>query len=346
MDYKETDPFLRVNLNLANSCSSVVSLLSFVLPIMPATRLFYLVFLTITQLFNQLLAQNPLPDFTVRDIGKDRYVISWINNYPYTAQITIQRSFDSTRGFKSILTVPDPTSKQNGYADTKAINDHMYYRLYILLDNGHYLFSAAKKPVKDLTTEETTENKRPVASQTPLETEVKRSNPQINSNKEPTQKEREEPVSVQIQTTSVKPPTLIETSTKQDSVSTSSTPLIEVKRIDPVVHKIIPDRAGGSAKMPTAVTTKEEPNAFAPSLYVFSHPDGNIRIQVPNRARLARYRIKFYESDQRFLFELKNLPAPSFQLDKINFLHSGWFLFELYEDSRLIEKHKVYLDKP
>ena len=98
--------------------------------------------------------------------------------------------------------------------------------------------------------------------------------------------------------------------------------------------------------MPTAVTTKEEPNAFAPSLYVFSHPDGNIRIQVPNRARLARYRIKFYESDQRFLFELKNLPAPSFQLDKINFLHAGWFLFELYEDSRLIEKHKVYLDKP
>ena len=63
-------------------------------------------------------------------------------------------------------------------------------------------------------------------------------------------------------------------------------------------------------------------------------------------ARLARYRIKFYESDQRFLFELKNLPAPSFQLDKINFLHAGWFLFELYEDSRLIEKHKVYLDKP
>jgi hypothetical protein len=311
---------------------------------MPANRLFNLAFLTISQLFNQLLAQNPLPDFTVKDIGKDRYVISWINNYPYTAQITIQRSFDSTRGFKSILTVPDPTTKQNGYADTKAINDHMYYRLYILLDNGHYLFSAAKKPVKDLTAEEPSENKRPVANQTPLETEVKKPVPEIDSKKESIQKERKESISTQ--TAAVTPPTLIETSTKQDSASTSSTPLIEVKRIDPVVHKIIPDRAGDSAKMPTAVTTKEEPNAFAPSLYVFSHPDGNIRIQVPNRARLARYRIKFYESDQRFLFELKNLPAPSFQLDKINFLHAGWFLFELYEDSRLIEKHKVYLDKP
>ncbi|MFM1858439.1 MAG: hypothetical protein RLZ05_1499 [Bacteroidota bacterium] len=313
---------------------------------MPANRLFNIAFLIISQLFNQLLAQNPLPDFTVKDIGKDRYVVSWINNYPYTAQITIQRSFDSTRGFKSILTVPDPTTKQNGYADTKAINDHMYYRLYILLDNGHYLFSAAKKPIKDLTTEEPSENKKPVVSLTTLETEVKKSNLENNPKKEPIQKEREEPISIQTQTTLVTPPTRIETSIKQDSASTSSNPLPEVKRIEPVVHKIIPDRAGDSAKTPTAVTTKEEPNAFAPSLYVFSHPDGNIRIQVPNRARLARYRIKFYESDQRFLFELKNLPAPSFQLDKINFLHAGWFLFELYEDSRLIEKHKVYLDKP
>lgn len=337
MDYRGINHLQRINLNLTDSCSSVVSLHSSVLPIMPANRLFIFLILIISELFNQSLAQNPLPDFSVKDIGKDRYVISWINNYPYTAQITIQRSFDSTRGFKSILTVPDPTTKQNGYADNKAINDHMYYRLYILLDNGHYLFSAAKKPIKDLANEESIEKNKPATSQTTLE---------INSIKEPLQKERENPIPVQPKTTSVAPPTVVEKPAKEDSVSTSSIPLIEVKRIEPVVHKITPDRAGDSAKIPTAVSTKEEPNAFAPSLYVFSHPDGNIRIQVPNRARLARYRIKFYETDQHFLFELKNLPAPNFQLDKINFLHAGWFLFELYEDSRLIEKHKVYLDKP
>ena len=121
--------------------------------------------------------------------------------------------------------------------------------------------------------------------------------------------------------------------------------IFAAERIEPVVYRITPTRAGDSAKIPTAVTTKEEPNAFAPSLFVYAHPDGNIRIQVPNRARLARYRIKFFEADKRFLFELKNLPAPNFQLDKTNFLHAGWFLFELYEDNRLIEKHKVYLEK-
>jgi hypothetical protein len=346
VDYRGTDPSLRANLNLADSCFSFVSLFNSVLPIMLANRSFTYFLLISSQLINQLFAQDPLPDFSVKDIGKNRYVISWINNYPLSTQITIQRSFDSVRGFKSILTVPDPTTKQNGYVDNKAMNDHMYYRLYILLDNGHYLFSASKKPVKDLATEELIEKKRPTVILTPLKLEEKKSNAEINSKKEALRKVIEDPIPERTKTTSVTPPTVIEKSIKEDSTSTISIPLIEVKRIEPVLHKITPDRAGDSAKIPTAVFTKEEPNAFAPSLYVFSHPDGNIRIQVPNRARLARYRIKFYETDQRFLFELKNLPAPSFQLDKTNFLHAGWFLFELYEDSRLIEKHKVYLDKP
>src|SRR5205085_2327143 len=64
-------------------------------------------------------------------------------------QITIQRSFDSLKNFKSILTVADPTIPENGYVDTKATNDHMFYRLYIMLDKGVFLFSDPKKPKFD-----------------------------------------------------------------------------------------------------------------------------------------------------------------------------------------------------
>src|SRR4029077_20823979 len=64
-------------------------------------------------------------------------------------QISIQRSFDSLKNFKTILTVPDPSNPQNGYADSKADNDHMFYRLYILLDKGVYLFSDTKRAVWD-----------------------------------------------------------------------------------------------------------------------------------------------------------------------------------------------------
>ena len=80
---------------------------------------------------------------------------------------------------------------------------------------------------------------------------------------------------------------------------------------------------GDSAKVPFTVNPQNDPDAYAPSLYVYAQPDGNIRIDVPNKKRVASYRIKFYEADKQLLFELKQLPSPSFQLDKTNFLHSG-----------------------
>jgi hypothetical protein len=102
---------------------------------------------------------------------------------------------------------------------------------------------------------------------------------------------------------------------------------------------------GDSAKTPFSVTPQNDPDAYAPSLYVYAQPDGNIRIEVPNKKRFPNYRIRFYEADKQFLFELKQLPAATFQLDKTNFLHSGWFLYELYDEARLIERHKVFLEK-
>lgn len=101
-------------------------------------------------LFSQLLsAQDTLPDFTVKNMGNKRIVVSWKNRYELVKQISIQRSFDSLKNYKSILTVPDPDLPENGYMDTKADNDHMFYRLYILLDKGNYIFSKPLRPVYD-----------------------------------------------------------------------------------------------------------------------------------------------------------------------------------------------------
>ncbi len=94
-------------------------------------------------------AQDTLPRFSVKNSGGNRIIIGWTNTFETIKQISIQRSFDSLKNFKTILTVADPTAPQNGYADTKAPNDHMFYRLYILLDKGVYLFSTSMKPVWD-----------------------------------------------------------------------------------------------------------------------------------------------------------------------------------------------------
>ncbi len=98
---------------------------------------------------SQLSAQDTLPNFSLNNVGNNRIIVSWVNNLPDVKQISIQRSLDSLTGFKSILTVLDPTLPQNGYADVNPTNDHMFYRLYIQQDKGMYQFSATKKPVKD-----------------------------------------------------------------------------------------------------------------------------------------------------------------------------------------------------
>ena len=83
---------------------------------------------------------------------------------------------------------------------------------------------------------------------------------------------------------------------------------------------------------------------FVPSFYVYTNKDGYVFINLPD-AEKQKYRIKFCEEDNSFLFEIKNLKQAGITLDKTNFLHAGWFNFELYNDEKLIEKHKFYLSR-
>ena len=90
-------------------------------------------------------AQDTLPKFSVTNAGKNRMIVGWVNNYELVKQISIQRSFDSLGIYKTILSLTDPNAKQNGYADTKAPNDHMFYRLFVVLDKGEFIFTKPKK---------------------------------------------------------------------------------------------------------------------------------------------------------------------------------------------------------
>src|ERR1700710_3030075 len=110
-------------------------------------RIFLILCLTTIHLFSsRVLAQDTLPKFSVTNVGNNRIIIGWVNNYPLVKQISIQSSHDSLKNYKTILSVADPNAKDNGYADTKAANDHMYYRLFVNLDKGQFFFTAARQP--------------------------------------------------------------------------------------------------------------------------------------------------------------------------------------------------------
>lgn len=221
--------------------------------------------------------QDTLPKFTVKNLGYDRegnpsIVISWVNSFDSLSQISIQTSHDSIRNFRTLISLTDPNAKMNGFADKKAPNDHMYYRLFVVRGNGQYFFSATKRPFLDTAK---------VISR--IETAVVKNPDIIRENKEAKEGNKE---------------------TKE-------------------------------------VIKKPE---FVPSFYVYTNKDGYVFINLPD-AEKQKYRIRFFEEDNTPLFEIKNIRKSGLTLDKTNFLHSGWFGFELYNDDKLVEKHKFFLGK-
>jgi hypothetical protein len=109
-------------------------------------KYWFLLFFSSCVAANTIKAQDTLPRFSVNNVGNNRIIIGWINGLGAMRQISIQRSFDSIKSYKTILSVADPNAVQNGYADTKAPNDHMWYRIFYVLGNGSYYFTPAKRP--------------------------------------------------------------------------------------------------------------------------------------------------------------------------------------------------------
>lgn len=234
--------------------------------IMSMKKLFLSLFLLITGTI--LYAQDTLPKFSVKNVGNNRMIISWNNNFEIVKQISIQRSVDSLKGYKSILTVPDPSIPQNGYVDTKAPLGRVFYRLYILLDKGVYLFSDVQKPVMDTT-----------------------------------------------------------------------------KKVAVFDDKITRMNGNDSISIPNfGLNSKNRPEVFTPSVHVYTYNDGNVRVNLPDDEN-RKFSLKFFEEDDSFIFELKDIKERTFRIDKANFYHAGWFKFELYEDGKLKEKHKFFLQK-
>jgi hypothetical protein len=233
----------------------------------------------------KILAQDTLPKFSVTNAGNNRIIIGWVNKLMDVKQISIQRSFDSLQGYKSILTVADPTTLLNGYLDAKANNDRMFYRLFIMFDKGVYLFTPSRRPVRDTT--------------------------QLVKNAIP-----------------------IDKAIVYDTMN----------KAKPVVIQLNGATGTDTLSSPNAVTVKNR-NTYTPSIYVFTCRDGYVCIRLPGAEKAIKYSLKFFDNEETLIFELKEIRDREFKIDKANFYHAGWFRFELYEDGKLFEKHKLYLDK-
>ncbi|MEO6403923.1 MAG: hypothetical protein ABIY51_09550 [Ferruginibacter sp.] len=94
--------------------------------------------------------QQVLPAISVADIN-GKIIVSWRNNYtlPVT-NISIQRSYDSSKNYTTIGSVLNPQNIENGYADLDAPYNKMWYRVFISFDGGAYILSPSSRPIKNL----------------------------------------------------------------------------------------------------------------------------------------------------------------------------------------------------
>lgn len=303
-------------------------------------RSFYLLIITVLTGF-LAKAQDTLPNFSATTKGNNRVVISWTNNYKFVSQINIQRSTDSTKNFKTILTVPDPTVPQNGFVDSKAPANNLFYRIFIVLDSGRYVFTKSKRAFWD-----TAIVKKPVddLNQMPVN-----GSKQVIVSKELDKKETQELKEKIVEATKPAPvaPVIVPEEffvvIRKDSLVGSINQKNYRQFRDSVVSK-----TKDTILFKTVDTIQIKPFVpkvvYKPSKYIYTEKDGNVAIALPDAAE-KKYLVKFYEDNNDFLFEVRKVKESFMYLDKANFQHSGWFRFELLDDGKLVEKHRFYIPK-
>jgi len=81
-----------------------------------------------------------------------------------------------------------------------------------------------------------------------------------------------------------------------------------------------------------------------PSARIYTSKQNVVVIQLTD-ASTKKYQVKFFDERDKMIFELKKIHDDYLIIEKSNFVHAGWFRFEIYQDGVLYEKNKVMIPK-
>lgn len=80
------------------------------------------------------------------------------------------------------------------------------------------------------------------------------------------------------------------------------------------------------------------------SRHVHREKNSDLVILLPNAASV-KYSVRFFDEENNFLFELKQLKDSILIVEKFNFLHAGLFQYELYKENTLLERNTFLIKK-
>lgn len=89
---------------------------------------------------------------------------------------------------------------------------------------------------------------------------------------------------------------------------------------------------------------KRAPVGFVPNKFVYTDKDNNLVISLPD-ADKEDFSMRFFDPKGKLILEIKKITEPYLLAEKVNFMHSGWFYYQLYNDGILLEKYKFYIGK-
>lgn len=286
----------------------------------------------LTFLAFQVQAQDSLPKIKVIHRG-GKVIVSWINPFTDIVQINIQRSYDSMTGFKTIHSIADPKAVTNGFLDGKPPGLNQFYRVYVQQTGGKYFFSPSSRPRPDAppataknaerkTTPRSTpqpggDNPAPAGPGSTARTVEGKTNPQSNG---PTpEPSGENPVASE------------ERDISQNRIQKNSNSRRKLA-------------AGQAIESDRKVDIPDEREFRAPSIFVYTNPQGHVVIALPPE-KVHLYTLKFFREDGSPLFAMNKIREPFLTIDKTNFMRWGWFRFELYENNVLKEKNRLFIPR-
>jgi len=253
--------------------------------------------------------QSTLPDFQVIQRNGVN-IISWNNEIKEITQLIIQRSVDSLTGFRSIVSMPDPTTLTNGFVDRKSGSKLFFYRIFYVMPGGRYVFTESQKPKVEIPP--------PVIQ------------PAIKNQPTPN------PAPVIVTTD----PTITK---KEFQVIIKKLPDTAVSRLSLVYQKIGLSQYNWRTITILPKTEKLlNDDTFVLSSLIYTNGEGNLIISLPDAPK-NRFTLRVFREDKSLLFEMKHIRENQLLIDRSNFHNSGWFRYELREGERIRERNRFYI---
>lgn len=276
----------------------------------------------------KLSAQEILPGITVKNFN-GKIIISWRNQYPLEVKtINIQRSYDSMKNYSTIGSVLNPQNAENGFVDEAPPYNKMYYRVFISFEGGDYIFSDAARPVKEVPPPQ------PIFVQETVVDPFKKADMARTSLKE-SKKDPADPGSLSPRD---------KKKGQGEKEKKGLTSKKQKKEKEPVLKDDKNNDQGLVTADPADAPANNDGISGYPSKRIYISRYNNVVINLGN-ADYRKYTVKFFEEGNKFLFELNRIKENFLIIEKVNFLHAGWFYFELFENGKMVEKNKFFIPR-